>query len=1108
MNKIYKIISILILLFTLASCKNSPTKQIKDIYPGTPQESLKLDTIPSQTRLEGKAHGVLEVSGSQTSDTSYEKQSENLLTTERQDNSKSQDSVNEYRVSDSCNISTEDEPSQLQLAMVSNEVEEAEYKQDNIEDNENLKEWLNTFIPEEVVFQSEDTGEVSEDKVSKNCPVISADEAIQLNELKDLEVKFKEPDEKPSGEGECRKIDHKSIGEAFPTSLQTYELIIKVNKSIADMIEKMLNEGISCDEIMEKAELSKLTENNSVESIRRINIAYDPDEEYILYKITFCYPLDPEDYKETKENQICNELQIVYEPNYFIKNLTLEANLFGDNVYGVFKSDNWYEKEIDWFWGNPEYNPITGEDIIIAVIDAGADYSCQELTENIIGGWNFVDDNNDIMDHDGHDGHGTNVARIINKIAPECKLMIIKAITPDGGEALNIARAIGYAVDNGADIINLSLGGKIESVFIDDAIDYAFKNKCVIIAAAGNSSDDIPLFPAKNPKVISVMSSNMFSNRTYHTNKGGDSTAPGANIDLGDCCISGTSFSTPFVSGAVARLLSKIYKDSPDKRTGRIHPMTILFILTYDAIDANRGILNLPNDLFPQEFILNCLKEGIMCRILSAKPKEDEDGIIEITAVAKYFSSTNYIYSLDYAGGINASGKAAWKNIAEIHKNEITENDKFIWDTKGIPGGIYTIRLIGRDYRKNEILIDRIIVKINNQLVDNAVNTEFLFSPFCKIGNGYDARIEIDSKNKEVEITPIFYNWNRRLGGDEIRSPLTSVLNGGGKFKIDLKRHLPCSINENEYEGPIGLEVKNYSQDISISLKLINADSDVVYYNDDFNANDKMKNTESDFWGASWDPYVSTRIERDEYHNKYNEWCRKVEEEKDYELVSNLKNMPRITKEARLVLYNPTDEDGCVNITFFADGEMFDTPYTIYTPNWYLFYPLGRDYHLYKVRVAGRKSFQGPYELYKLNDRRRIIYTETPENKYNKYSTMYTPRFIHVYSLLTKLDDYNGENCGSYNIKWSSLVLPGSISIPARSYINIPAWAFIDKGGDYEKYGNSGRAPIDYYCANACMVTNVYPKGSVFGAIVHEKDGTVEKVIRLCPSQDNLLFSN
>ncbi len=214
-----------------------------------------------------------------------------------------------------------------------------------------------------------------------------------------------------------------------------------------------------------------------------------------------------------------------------------------------------------------------GEDVVVALLDSGVDIEHPDLEGNIIDGWNFVDDNEYVTDIDGH---GTMVAGIVAAVAnnsigivgvaSNVRIMPLKVISESGGSLVDIASAIRYAADNGADVIGMSLGGTFSkgSLAMEAAVNYAYQKGCVLVAAAGNNDTSELFYPAAYENVIAVSAINETDQKAPFSNYGEyiDFCAPGVNIlstwpNATYAYGSGTSFATPFVTGVVAVMLSQ-----------------------------------------------------------------------------------------------------------------------------------------------------------------------------------------------------------------------------------------------------------------------------------------------------------------------------------------------------------------------------------------------------------------------------------------------------------------------------------------------------------------------------------------------------------------------
>lgn len=168
-------------------------------------------------------------------------------------------------------------------------------------------------------------------------------------------------------------------------------------------------------------------------------------------------------------------------------------------------------------------------------------------------------------------GHATAVASIIVGrgpdvvgIASKSEILSIKVMSPDGeGDAFTLARGIIEAVDRGAQVVNISMGTHGDSYFLRSAIEHALEHGVAVVAAVGNDAVDGVSYPARYDGVLGVSAVDASRRHMYFANRGSevDVAAPGYNVTVAWtndmlASFSGTSVSVPFVSGAIAGLLS------------------------------------------------------------------------------------------------------------------------------------------------------------------------------------------------------------------------------------------------------------------------------------------------------------------------------------------------------------------------------------------------------------------------------------------------------------------------------------------------------------------------------------------------------------------------
>ena len=238
-----------------------------------------------------------------------------------------------------------------------------------------------------------------------------------------------------------------------------------------------------------------------------------------------------------------------------------------------------HQREIDQVRLPAAWETSTGDAVKIAVLDTGVT-KVGDLSGAVVGGWNYVSNTGNANDDSGH---GTTVASIIAARGGNgagmaggcwgCVILPVKVLDRNGnGYDSVIAKGIVYAVDQGAKIINMSLGGPGYSKALSDAVVYANRKGVLVVAAAGNAgrtaSRNTKMYPAAFTDVVAVGATARGSDARAafsSYNKAGDSwvdmAAPGVITGMDRDGVyhtdqEGTSFAAPMVAGAAGLIKS------------------------------------------------------------------------------------------------------------------------------------------------------------------------------------------------------------------------------------------------------------------------------------------------------------------------------------------------------------------------------------------------------------------------------------------------------------------------------------------------------------------------------------------------------------------------
>ncbi len=263
-----------------------------------------------------------------------------------------------------------------------------------------------------------------------------------------------------------------------------------------------------------------------------------------------------------------------------------------------------------------------GDGVRVAILDTGIDPGHPIFAGRIAASYDFllnqpgatdvaqgIDTNGDGV-VDGAWGHGTHVAGIVAMVAPGAKLLVGRVLNSDGqGDVVTVAAGIRWAVQNGADVINLSLGSVSASPAIASAISDAEEHGAIVFAAAGNHGAALPReFPASFKEAVAVAATDAYASPAPWS-----SFAPYVALSAPGVAIrsaypgglyrqwSGTSMSTPFVAATAALLLGDHpYWDHEDLVDRLASAATPLVHVSADRVGMmGAGMLNAGDALAP-----------------------------------------------------------------------------------------------------------------------------------------------------------------------------------------------------------------------------------------------------------------------------------------------------------------------------------------------------------------------------------------------------------------------------------------------------------------------------------------------------------------------------
>jgi subtilisin family serine protease len=491
--------------------------------------------------------------------------------------------------------------------------------------------------------------------------------------------------------------------------------------------------------------------------------------------------------------------------------------------------------------------------VIVGVIDTGVDYNHEDLRSALwinggedlnrngrvdstdfngvdddgngfvddLRGWDFVDapsfpDGGDFQTPDNdpldQNGHGTSVAGLIGAtgnneigvagLAFGCRIMNLRAGTSLGFlEEDDVAAAMVYAVENGAQIINMSFGDEVASPLLRDVVQFAYSQNCVLVASAGNANTERIHFPSGFAETISVGATDFEDELAGFSNFGSsvDVVAPGVNLltttrgnQYG--AFSGTSASAPLVSGLAALVLSKIPQLSNESVKGLITTTTDDVGETgWDRLFAS-GRAN----------ALKALKSPTFSVARLLHPNVDQ-GFSEGTIVVSGTAAGALLesFSIDIGAG---ETPAEWTEVFRQANRQVIDEQLTQMPTEDLTDGTHTLRLTVQNKAgtsvedKVRFFIDRSPPLISNMrqtvMLDGKRQSflvEFETDDVCDAAVHYRASgstADFQIANLRFRSTNHRFHFTQDLARGELEyfvqatngANLTSVENNGGNY--------------------------------------------------------------------------------------------------------------------------------------------------------------------------------------------------------------------------------------------------------------------------------------------------------------------------------------
>ncbi|TFG15462.1 hypothetical protein EU537_00145 [Candidatus Thorarchaeota archaeon] len=418
--------------------------------------------------------------------------------------------------------------------------------------------------------------------------------------------------------------------------------------------------------------------------------------------------------------RIPESLYKTLENSWFVESIALdgEMSLYQDTLdWGVD------DVEAERVWGGFEDakdvvpGNVAGAGVKVAILDTGIDYTHPDLDDVYAGGYDYVDNDADPLDGNGHGTHCAGIVAAEDNgegvigVAPKTSIYSVRVLDDQGsGYTSDIIAGIDWAVDNGMNVVSMSLGGGGYDSSFDAAINRAYDAGLVVVAASGNDGEGTISYPAAYDNAIAVGAIDSNHDLASFSNYGSEQEVVAPGVDIYSTMptysvtltswwygynqnydqMSGTSMACPMVAGVVSLILDANPDLTPSEVRDILHTTSVDYgangwdqYFGWGAVDAEAAVDQAGGGGTPSDDPPSCLvadpAEGAIVsgahRVLVSASDDNSVSKVEVRIdtgtwidITTNFDGTYYYYDWDttqYADGSHDVSARATDSVGQ-----------------------------------------------------------------------------------------------------------------------------------------------------------------------------------------------------------------------------------------------------------------------------------------------------------------------------------------------------------------------------------------------------------------------------------------------------------